>query len=289
MIDQLVSLFGVLNSIKTKFLKDSWKVLLVSSIVIVPLIYLIQRIMAVVVGNGWAGITAWQAWNKMFGAIIKGGIPEIVKLGESTVFFSAMYSGIQMFLILSIQILFAGFVSWVIYQIIRKKKIFGESLADWPKPCFRFLWGMWVTLSPILLAGLVGTISQIMLSSQGTSATFSPWAIVSSAVVIGLVFIFLRISFLPYVRLESSERFRDSIKYSVHISSGNITLILVVLVPVILLSMVITYFTDSIHFVKTIATVIGIFLVAVVETALFLSLTNKKQKPGIQENKELLG
>ncbi|MEZ4813145.1 MAG: hypothetical protein R2883_06670 [Caldisericia bacterium] len=284
-----MSLFATLNSIKNKFLKDSWKILLVSSIVIVPLIYLIKRTMAAVVGNGWAGNTAWQAWNEMFGIIIKGGIPEIVKLGESTVFFSAMYSSIQMFIVLSVQILFSGFISWIIYQIIRKKKTFRESFTDWVKPCFRFLWGMWVTLSPILLAGLVGTIGQILLSSQGVSATFSPWAIVSSAVVIGLVFIFLRISFLPYVRLESSERFRDSIKYSVHISSGNITLILVVLTPVILLSMVITYFTDSIHFVKTVASIIGIFLVTVVETALFLSLTDKKQKPGTPENKELLG
>lgn len=290
MIDQLVSLFAVLDSLKKKYLGESWKIILGASVVIVPLVYLIQTTTSKLVGNGWTGDTAWQVWNNMFGQIVRGGYSEIVKIGESNVFFSAMYSGIQMFIVLSIQILFAGFVGWTIYQMSRKKMTFKESTSNWIKPCFRFLWGMWITLAPILVAGLIGTISQVYLSSQGTDPTFSPWTIVSSAVVIGLVFVFVRITFLPYVRLESSERIQDSIKYSVHISSGNVTLILLVLIPVILLSMGITYFTDGIHFVKTIATIIGIFLVTIIEAALFISLTNKKQKPGdMQETKELLG
>ena len=65
--------------------------------------------------------------------------------------------------------------------------------------------------------------------------------------------------------------------------------ILGIMIPVVLLSMFITYFTDPILFVKTVAVQFGILLVVIVETALYLSLTKKQEKPGEDIKKELLG
>jgi len=296
MAEQFARFISVLLEIKDRCLKGCIVVFGIMIAVAYPLTFLVQRIMAKLAGTGWAGLPPWRLWSdNLFGEIIEGGIPVIAKNGESTVFFKAMNSGIQVFLTLTIQILLVGFASWVIIKLLRNKDSLSKAITSSVKPSMRFLGAMWLTLSPILFAGLIGTFVQIYVVTPdfiNNNTSFVPWSIVASVTVIFLVFVFLRITFLSYIRLESSERLFDSIKYSIHISSGKVILIMLVIAPVILLSMTITYFTNyatSNQFIRTVASQLGILLVVIVETALFISLTDKQKKPGDEIKKELLG
>ncbi len=296
MAEQFARFISVLIEIKDRCLKSCIIVFGIMIAVSYPLTFFVQRIMAKLVGSGWGGLSPWRLWSdSLFGEIIRGGIPVIAESGESTVFFKAMNSGIQVFLTLTIQILLVGFASWVIIKLLRNKDSLSKAITSSVKPSMRFLGAMWLTLSPILFAGLIGTFVQIYVVTPdfiNNNTSFIPWSIVASVTVIFLVFVFLRITFLSYIRLESSERLFDSIKYSIHISSGKVILIVLVIAPIILLSMTITYFTDyatSNQFIRTVASQLGILLVVIVETALFISLTDKQKKPGDEIKKELLG
>lgn len=292
MIDQLSRFFSALSEIKDKCLKSCLIVYGIMFAISLPTRFLIQRIMAKLAGTGWVGDTPWQIWHSRFEVITKDGLPAIVEAGESIVFFEAMYSGIQKFLTLSVHIILAGLAGWVIISIIRKKYTLREAFINSFKPCTRFLGGMWITLLPLLIAGFIGTVIQVYVSTPGfidNSSTFTPWSIGASALVLLLIYAFLRITFLGYIRLESSERFIDSIKYSIFLSNGKALLIVMIITPVVMFSMFLTFLTANIHILKNLASQLGILLVVIVETALFISLTRKQDIPTTEDKKELLG
>jgi len=292
MIDQLSRFFSALIEIKNKCLKECLIIYGIMFSISLPTRFIIQRTTAMLAGTGWIGSTPWQIWHARFEMITKEGIPAILDAGESIVFFEAMYSSMQKFLTLSVHIILAGLAGWMIISIIRKKTTLKEALLSSPRPCTRFLGGMWISLLPLLVAGFIGTVIQVYVSTPGfvdNYSSFTPWSIAASALVLMLVYAFLRVSFLGYIRLESSERFLDSIKYSIFLSNGKTILIIAVMAPVVMLSMFLTYLTASIPIIKNFIAQLGILLVVIIETALFISLTRKQDVPNREKKKELLG
>ncbi|HOO97799.1 MAG TPA: hypothetical protein PKV16_07630 [Caldisericia bacterium] len=304
MIDKLLLLFALLRkSFNGKTFLKLYGIILIVSFVMTEFI---QRLMALMRPNGsFFGVPAYTEWvTSVYPKLINHGFhvfnePYMQSIGEvawrkQDFTFLAISSLVQTFLQLSVYILLVGLVAFVIVEQIKNKTEFMEAITSSVKPIFRFTAGMWVTLLTILLAGFIGTIVQTYIATPGfleAANFFTPWSIAASGAIIFLSYAFIKVAYLPYLRLESTERFIDTIKYSIHITTGNIGFILLVMAPTIALSMGITFFTDNLRFWAIPPIALALLLVAWVDSCVYLVLTGQHQKQTgkIDQKKELLG
>ncbi|MBP7733246.1 MAG: hypothetical protein KA140_05755 [Caldisericia bacterium] len=255
--------------------------------------FFIPRISSYVSGKGFndTGSPFYQ-WSNFENKLLDNGMSELKNLSKTNVFFLAIYGLMEFVVHNTLLSLIAGLYAFFMLGALKRNDFGLRMMASSIKPAFRFAFGLWFVIILLLFAGLIGAVEQIYYYSQSSPDSLSmlaAWSLAGSVVVIALCVLFIRLSPLPYVRAESSERFVDSIRYAFHLTSANFWFIIIMLAPFVVGSFVLFHYTRSIPVVSTVTQQFGILMVIVVESCVYNTLTTFKESAKTNENALRLG
>jgi len=286
-------------SLKTiiQVLKTSWFKILVIYLMMSVLAYsfhqLLPRIFSLIMGRGFSfDGSPLQQWYVVFEQVGQRGYDAVTAMGESNFAFLALYSFIQFVIQMTFLILLAGMATSFLLEVIKngeaKLSIFFTNIRS----AFRYMGGMWLTLTSLLFAGLIGDTIAIYLATPDfvkDSATFTAITFVVSASIIGLCVIFIRLAYLSCVRNESAERFMDSIRYSLHLTRGYFWLVVLMSLPPVAIALVVARYTRGIPILATLGEQFGVLIVLIVDAAVYMTLIAKTTKDGQTDGTSRLG
>lgn len=289
----------ILGTYKTvlRLMKQTWlKMLILWGIITVAALLvnlLIPRLSALIIGHGFNPLQAPSfIWSQSLARLLEEGTTVFKTIGFASFFFQGLYGAFEFIVHNSLLSLFAGFYTYYALGALRENDFGLRSMVKGFRPSARYMMGMWFIILILVFAGGIGAIEQAFYNTQPGGDALSmlaAWTIVGSVAVFGLCILFIRLSLLPYVRCVSNERFSDSVRFTFHLTSGSFWVIIVVMIPVVLLSYALFYYTRSIEYVGTICQQIGIIVVVIIEASLFHTLTEKKDQKKTSIATERLG
>ena len=289
----------ILETFKTvsKLVRITWVRLILLWVILTVVAYginfFIPKLSSYVSGRGFndAGSPFYQ-WSTFETKLLNNGMSELRNLGKTNVFFLAIYGSIEFLVHNTLLSLIAGIYAFFMLGALKHNDFGLRMMVSSVKPAFRFAFGLWFIVFMLLFAGLIGAVEQIFFNSQSSPDSLSmlaAWSLAGSVVVVALCVFFIRLSPLPYIRAESSERFSDSIRYAYHLTTANFWFITITMAPFVVISFVLFHFTRSIPVVSTISQQFGILMVVVVESCLYNTLTSYKESAKTNENMAMLG
>lgn len=289
----------LLQTYKTvsRLLRYTWPRLLllwiVFTVVAFCINYSVPKLSSLISGKGFNdnGSPFYQ-WSNFEKKLLDNGITELKNLGKTNVFFLAIYGSFEFIVHNTLLSMIAGFYAFFVLGSLKKNDFGLRMMTSSVGPALRFAVGLWFIIILLLVAGLVGGIEQIYFNSQASPDTLSmlgAWSLAGSVVVIGLCVVFIRLSPLPYIRSESSERFVDSIKYAFHLTSTNFLFVILTMAPYVVGSFILFHYTRSIPIVGTICQQFGVLAVVIMEACLYSTLTTFKAVPKVKEETAMLG
>lgn len=289
----------ILETFKTvfKLIRLTWLRLLLLWVILTVVAYgvnfFIPKISSSIAGKGFndEGSPFYQ-WSTFESKLLNNGMSELKNLGKTNVFFLAIYGSIEFLVHNTLLSLIAGLYAFFMLGALKRNDFGLRMMVSSIRPALRFTFGLWFAVFVLLFAGLIGAVEQIYFNSQSSPDTLSmlaAWSLAGSAVVISLCVLFIRLSPLPYIRAESSERFTDSIRYAFHLTTANFWFITITLAPFVVGSFLVFHFTRSIPVVSTVSQQFGIVMVVVVESCVYNTLTTYKESAKKTENAARLG
>ncbi|NTV47913.1 MAG: hypothetical protein HGB11_15655, partial [Chlorobiales bacterium] len=221
----------ILETFKTvfKLIRLTWLRLLLLWVILTVVAYgvnfFIPKISSSIAGKGFndEGSPFYQ-WSTFESKLLNNGMSELKNLGKTNVFFLAIYGSIEFLVHNTLLSLIAGLYAFFMLGALKRNDFGLRMMVSSIRPALRFTFGLWFAVFVLLFAGLIGAVEQIYFNSQSSPDTLSmlaAWSLAGSAVVISLCVLFIRLSPLPYIRAESSERFTDSIRYAFHLTTAN--------------------------------------------------------------------
>jgi hypothetical protein len=280
-----------------KLLKLTWLRLLLLWVVLTIVAYginlVIPKLSSFISGNGFndSGAPAYQ-WSEFEKRLMNNGISEWKTSGTTNMFFLGLYGAVEFVVHNTLLSLIAGLFAFFVLGSLRQNEFGLRSMAKSFFPAFKYAIGLWFLVVILSVAGLIGALEQIFYNSQTTADTMSmlsAWSLAGSVAVIILCILFIRLSPLPYVRCESSERFGDSVRYAYHLTSGNFWFVTLALAPFVLGSYALFYYTRSILYLSTVTQQFGVIAVIVVEASLYHTLTTYREQTNAATDTVRLG
>ncbi len=289
MLEKIGKIFGKIDQIvRTSLTKLT--VLLFSMTACAYLInQLLPRISSLIAGNGWSiqGAPS-QEWSQVIEKITQKGLSEISRIGESVVAIKglgALAEFIAYVLLLSV---LAGIAAFFVLEVARRGRAQLSSAFRQFRAIARYIGGLSINLIVLSIAGLIGLIMTILEATPTIihdSPSYVGWSFAVSASVIALSVLFIRLTYLPYIRCESSESLIDSFKYAMHLTRGNFWLIIFVMATIVSGAMLLSRITRNIPMIATLGQQAGILGIIIVDVAMYTVLSSKEtvkaQKDGI--------
>lgn len=282
MLSKLVQTFRTVF----RFLKFSWirliLLFIVLTVVAIGINMLVPRVSSVFAGKGFDPEgSPYFKWSQISNKMLEKGFSAVKDVGTTNMFFTGLYGSIEFIIHNTLLSIIAGIYAFYVLGSISKNEFGLRSIRRSAKSVSGYTIGLWFIIIILMAAGGIGALEQIFYNSQAVSDTMSmlsAWTLAGSAAVITLCIIFVRLSPLPYVRCQSSEGFRDSIKYAFHLTSGNFWYIVITLTPFVVGSFLLFHYTRSIPYVGTITQQLGIVVVVVVEACLYDTMVNFREQ-----------
>ncbi len=280
-----------------KLIKQTWVKMLILWVIItaaaLAINLLIPRLSALIIGHGFDPLQAPSfTWSQSLARLLNEGTTVFKTIGIASFFFQGLYGAFEFIVHNSLLSLFAGFYTFYALGALRENDFGLRSMVKGLRPSARYMVGMWFIILILIFAGGIGSIEQAFYNTQpggDAMSMLAAWTIVGSVAVFGLCVLFIRLSLLPYVRCVSTERFSDSVRFTFHLTSGSFWVIIVVMIPIVLCSYALFYYTRSIEYLGTVCQQIGIITVVIFEASLFHTLTEKKEQKNTSVATERLG